>query len=130
MLIDSIDMCSTSPQQLSSFLSELEKLPKQTQLCLARLLSEINEVGLGHIGGCPWREPHQQLLESMPALRILSPSVHIIEHKREGKVVLYGVRWTYCQLAMPICPELTLLWDEIQKNVASQPNIVEWSVMV
>lgn len=123
-------MRSTSHHQLGSFLTELRKLPKETQLCIARLLSEIHEVGLGHIGGCPWREPHQQLLESMTALKVIAPSVHIIEHKREGKVVLYAVRWTYCQLMMPICPEITLLWDEIKKKVALQPGIVEWSVMV
>jgi hypothetical protein len=123
-------MSSISSIQLSSFLKELEKLPMNTQLCLARLLSEIHEVGLGHIGGCPWREPHKELLECLPALRVLAPSVHIIEHKREGKVVLYGVRWTYCQFAMPICPEITLLWNEVQKKVALQRNSIEWTVMI
>jgi hypothetical protein len=123
-------MSSPSPIQLSSFLTELGKLPIQTQLCLARLLSEIHEVGLGHIGGCPWREPHPQLLESLPALRVLAPSVHIIEHKRQGKVVLYGVRWTYCKFAMPLCPKITLLWNEIQKKVAAQVSIVDWTVMI
>ena len=123
-------MSSTSPMQLSAFLTELEKLPIKTQLCLARLLSEIHEIGLGHIGGCPWREPHPQLLESLPALRLLAPSVHIIEHKREGKVVLYAVRWTYCKFEMPLCPEITLLWNEIKKKVALQPNIIEWTVMI
>ena len=118
------------PTQLSAFLTELGKLPMNTQLCLARLISEIHEIGLGHIGGCPWREPHQQLLESLPALRVLAPSVHIIEHKRERKVVLYGVRWTYCEFAMPICPEMTFLWDQVHKIVALQRNIIEWTVMI
>jgi predicted DNA-binding ribbon-helix-helix protein len=119
-----------SLEQTRKFLDELEKLPENTKLCIARLLSEINEVALIHIGGCPWREPHQQLLESMPALRVLAPSIHIVEHKREGKVVMYGLRWTYHQFAMPLCPEITLLWNEIQKKVASQSSGVNWTVMI
>ena len=119
-----------SLEQTRNFLDQLEKLPQNTKLCLARLLSEIHEIGLIHIGGCPWREPHQQLLESMPALRVLAPSIHIVEHKRGGKVVMYGLRWTYHKFAMPLCPEITLLWGNIQQKVAAQVSIVDWTVMI
>ena len=121
-------MASLEPTR--KFLDELEKLPQNTKLCLARLLSEIHEVGLIHIGGCPWREPHQQLLESMTALRVLAPSIHIVEHKRGGKVELYALRWTYHKFVMPLCPEITLLWGNIQQKVVAQSAAIDWTVMI
>lgn len=125
-----LDSKIMTDRQTQAFLEKLEKLPQKTQLCIGRLLSEINEVGLIHIGGCPWREPYPELLESMPALKELAPSVHIIKHTKEGKVVMYGIRWTYCEFYMPNCFHLQNLWDEITQKVQAQRGKVDWTVMI
>ena len=102
-------MFSTTPQQLSLFLTELKKLPNHIQLYLARLLSEIDELGLGQIQECPWREPHQQLLESLTCLRIIAPSIKTVKHKYIEKEAIHVVHWNKCQFHMPYSPDLFLL---------------------
>ena len=123
-------MLSTLPHQVGSFLTELSKLSKDTQLCLARILGEIDEVGLGHIGGCPWRETHQQLMESLPALKTIAPSAQIVSHQHRGLAVMYQVQWTPCEFYMPYSPELTLLWKEISDKSAAHRGDENWSVML
>ena len=123
-------MSSTTPQQLRLFLTELEKLPKQTQLCLARLLSEIDELGLGQIGECPWRESDLKLLESLICLRIIAPSVTIVKHENIGKEVIHVVHWNKCEFHMPYCPDLFLLWHEVTQKATTHRGSLKWSVMV
>lgn len=113
-------MRSTIPQQQNLFLIELNKLSYDTQLCLADFLGEIEEVGLGHIGGCPWRKHHQQLLEALPALNVLCPSVRI-EKYYHGCIPTHSVRWTPCEFHMPYSPELYLLWEQLGKKFQTCP---------
>ena len=108
-------MRSTVPEHLTRFLLELNKLSGDTKLVLAHFLSEIDEVGLGHIGGCPWRAHHNQLLESLPALNVLCSSIEI-KKDNHFDAPTHLVRWTPCEFYMPYSPELYLLWGELAKR--------------
>ena len=104
-------MQSTTPQQLKRFLLEIAKLSGDTKNCLARFLNEIDQTDLRHIGRCPWRAQHEQLLESLPAINVLCSSVQIEKYEPPN----HSVCWRPYEFYMPYSPELYLLWGELAK---------------
>ena len=101
-------MQSTPPQQLKRFLLEIVKLSEDTKNCLAQFLNEIDQTDLRHIGRCPWRAHHDQLLEALPAINVLCSSIQIEKYET--------VCWTPYEFYMPYSPELYRLWGELAKK--------------
>ena len=64
------------------FDQEFNQLPIDVQNTLKHLIYEIHEVGLVHIGGCPWRGPRDQFELARPVLQIISPSINGEENER------------------------------------------------
>jgi hypothetical protein len=82
---------------LKKFNEEFQTLPTDVQYAIRDL---IDEVGLNHTGGCPWRVTQSQFELALPVLQIISPSIAGEIQKNES-IPTFHVSWAASDFIVP-----------------------------
>jgi hypothetical protein len=82
---------------LKNFKEEFQTLPTDVQYAIQDL---IDEVGLNHTGGCPWRVTQHQFELALPVLQIISPSL-AGEIQKNEYVHTFHVSWAANDFIVP-----------------------------
>lgn len=98
---------------LKKFEEEFKKLPTDVQYAIRDL---IDEVGLNHTDGCPWRVSQSQFELALPVLQIISPSIAGEIQKNES-IPTFRVAWNATNFIVPDMNNLAF-----SPLVASEPG--------
>ena len=82
---------------LKKFKEEFQTLPTDIQYAIRDL---IDEVGLNHTGGCPWRVTQNQFELALPVIQIISPSIAGEIQKNES-IPTFHVFWAASDFIVP-----------------------------